>query len=86
MIKTELLNHPIAYSVLVVGLLSFIASFFIVWPDRNLERMVIIAFSAFYFIWGVLTHRSKQQVIKSLISEYAFVSTLGAFILLMLTF
>jgi hypothetical protein len=86
MIKTELINHPIAYSILVVGLLTFVAAFFIVWPDRNLERAVIISYAVFYFLWGVFTHKSKQQVIGSLTAEYAFVSILGALILLMLTF
>lgn len=86
MIKKELTTHPLAYSVLLAGTVLFVLSFFAVWPEPMLERLVIAAYAVFYFTWGVVTHYSKRQATGLLIQEYGLVSLLGALLLLMLTF
>ena len=84
--KQEFSKHWLGYLVLLLasGLFAFV--FLEVWPDRNLERMAIIGYAIFYYLWGILTHRAKQPMTLGLIKEYGLVATLGAALLLMLTF
>lgn len=86
MIQKEVKSHPLAYLVLMVGIIVFCYSFFSVWPDPKLERYVIVGFSLFYFVWGIVAQKTRKQVTKKIIGEYAFVSLIGALLLLMLTF
>lgn len=86
MLQKELRAHPIAYAILVVGIAVFVWTFLAVWPDRMWERAAIGAFASFYFLWGIFTHQSNKQITRTVIGEYAFVSILGALLLLMLTF
>lgn len=86
MLISELKAHPFAYVILVSCIALFIFSFLWVWPDRVGERVAITAFACFYFFWGIFTHPAKVRITSRLVSEYAIVSLLGGFLLLMLTF
>ena len=85
MILTELKRHPVAYVVLVLSSLAFLWLFFKVWPDRNVERILIVIYAAWYFFWGVFTHRTNNTINQEVVKEYGLVATLGAILLLMLS-
>jgi len=81
----ELKRHKYAYTILVMGMLTSITFFLGVWPDRGVQRIVVLCFGLFYFLWGVTTHFKSRYVSKSVIYEYAGASLLGVCILLLLT-
>ncbi|MDQ5951368.1 MAG: hypothetical protein QG639_645 [Patescibacteria group bacterium] len=86
MIISEIKKHLVSYTVLLIGIIAFCSTFFMVWPDRFKERITVIAFALFYILWGIATHAKKKQITSKVISEYVFVSVIGALLLLMLTF
>lgn len=86
MIAQELKQHPLAYSILLLSSIAFLVLFFMAWPVRSTERLLIVGYTGWYFLWGVITHRSKKMINPDIIKEYGFVALLGAALLLMLTF
>jgi hypothetical protein len=84
--KTELFNHKIAYASLFMGLTGLIVLFFGVWPDRVLQRLVIVALCSFYAVWGVMTHLHVVRLSKRVVYEYLGVSALAGIILFFITF
>jgi hypothetical protein len=83
MIK-EIKNHKVAYSVLLLGLISFVITFLYVWPDRNQQKIVAIAVGVFYFIWGVIVHKNYNHINSKVVLEYLAVSVLAVSLLLLL--
>ena len=83
--KKELAQHWFGYIVLLLSSISFALIFFLVWPDRWLERLAIVAYGIFYYLWGIVTHNSNKQLTFGLIREYGLVALLGVGLLLMLT-
>lgn len=81
----ELKKHKFAYTILVMGLLTAITLFLGTWPDRTSQRIIILFFGLFYFVWGVTTHFKSRYITKSVMYEYAGASLLGVCILLLLT-
>jgi lipopolysaccharide export LptBFGC system permease protein LptF len=81
----ELKKHKHAYTILVMGILTAVALYMGVWPDRFGQRIVILFFGIFYFCWGVITHFKTQFITRNVLLEYAGVSLLGVSILLLLT-
>lgn len=86
MLLPELTKHPVAYAVLSTGTVIFLGTFFAVWPNHFYERIVILSYALFYFLWGVITHRSKNLITTNIVKEYGLIALLGALLLLMLTF
>lgn len=82
----EIREQVIAYIVLLVLIATFVAAFVFVWPDRMLERIVILVFSVSYVVWGVSTHLKSKKITRFVVEEYLAVATLGGLILLLLTF
>jgi hypothetical protein len=83
--KKELAKHKIAYFILFLGLGIFVFSFLAAWPDRFMQRMVILSVSIFYFLWGVLTHFKSEHISRAIILEYAGMSALVSVLLLLIT-
>lgn len=84
--KQELLKHKWAYSFLALGLIILMGSFMAVWPDRNLQRMIVAAMALFYFVWGVITHVKAEHISRRVVMEYAGIACLASFLLLLITF
>jgi hypothetical protein len=83
--KRELLKHKFAYAVLLLGLGIFVVSFLAAWPDRLLQRFIILSVAIFYFLWGVTTHLKAEHISRAIILEYAGMSTLVTVLLLLIT-
>ncbi|MFZ5437908.1 MAG: hypothetical protein ACOZAK_02550 [Patescibacteria group bacterium] len=81
----EILKHKLAYGLLLVALLSFSLGFFAVWPNRTYQRSLIIGFSFFYFIWGLLTHVKSRRLNQQVFMEYLAVSLLIGVLLFLVT-
>ena len=81
----EVVSHKVAYTILLLGLLSFVCLF--VWAGQRLvvQRSVMIGLGVFYAAWGVVTHVSSRRVTNLLLLEYFVVSALATVILLLLT-
>lgn len=83
--KYELLHHKVAYFLLIGGLLLLTLIFLAVWPDRMLQRVVIVLITAFYFSWGAITHLHTTSLSKRVIYEYASMSLLAGTLLMLIT-
>ncbi|MFZ5376110.1 MAG: hypothetical protein ACOZAN_00370 [Patescibacteria group bacterium] len=83
--KKEYLRHRLAYLllVLVLSILAFL--FFAAWPDRLLQRIIVVIISVFYFLWGIFSHIRLGTITKNIILEYLAVSGLSGLILFLIT-
>lgn len=81
----ELLKHKLAYSILLLGLLMFTFYFFAVWPNRVYQRTLILGFSLFYFLWGIMVHVKSKSINKRVVMEYLAVSLLIGSLLFLIT-
>ncbi len=75
-----------AYSVLAVLLLSFVAAFFLLWPQMVYERMLIVGLSLSYVLWGCVTHVKTNRFTWQVAEEYLAVAFLGGMVLVLITF
>lgn len=81
----ELKRHRLSYFVLTIGVMIFVFLFLGAWPNKLIQRMVIVGMSIFYFLWGVLTHFKTRTITKEVIYEYVSVSFLAGIILFLIT-
>ena len=81
----ELNKHKLAYLILIVGLVLGIALFLGAWPNRQLQRIVAIIISAFYLLWGILTHFKTKNITKKVVLEYLAVGILAGLLLFLVT-
>lgn len=84
--KKEFLSHKIAYLLLILALVIFSLAFLAAWPVRSLQRGVIGLLVVFYFLWGIFSHVSGDQINKKIVVEYLVVSVLAGLMLLLVTF
>jgi len=82
----DIKNHPWAYLMLVLMLLTFVFSFLIFWSDRFLLRGIVIMMMVGYFLWGVLVHKRSGHMSIEILKEYGLVALMGGAVLLMLTY
>lgn len=81
----EIKKHQVAYIVLVLAMIALIIGFFIVWPNRVLQRILIVAMMIFYFFWGVITHLQDEYISIKIIIEYIIVSLLAGGLIFLIT-
>jgi len=81
----ELRKHPLAYTVLILGLLIGTVFFLAAWPSIFHQRLVVVGLALFYFGWGIATHVKTTELTRQVVIEYAAASVLGMTILLLLT-
>lgn len=82
----EFKKHHKAYIVLILILLIFSLLFLHYWPNRDIQRFLIIFMSSFYFFWGVMVHSKMNKLHRHVIFEYLSVSLLAGSVLFLLTF
>jgi len=83
--KRELLQHKFQYFVLIAGLGILTLIFLGVWPNRFLQRLVILCLSLFYMTWGITTHLHADTISKRIMYEYVAVSVLAGLLLFLVT-
>jgi hypothetical protein len=81
----EITKHKLAYFFLILGLLTSTFLFMGVWPNRVLQRYVIVGFAIFYIGWGVITHLHAEHISKRVIAEYVSVALLAGLLLFLIT-
>jgi hypothetical protein len=82
----EIARHRYAYIFLGLGITVLIGLYMGAWPDRNWQRVIAVTFSAFYIIWGLITHVKSSHLTRNIIYEYLGIGILGGAILMLLTF
>ena len=82
----ELKHHRLAYAVLALVLIVFLVLYFAAWPNKLLQRLLIILVGIFYVGWGSVTHVKTDHLTKQVFYEYLGVATLSVLILLLVTF
>lgn len=83
--RRELLQHKLAYAILIIGLSVLTILFLAAWPDVLSQRLIIGGLVLFYIAWGVLSHLHEAHITRKLISEYVSIGVLAGIILLLVT-
>jgi hypothetical protein len=83
--KRELLQHKLPYLILILGLSILTLIFLGVWPNRVLQRLVIISLSLFYMTWGIVTHLHKDTITRRIVYEYISIGLLAGVLLFLVT-
>ncbi len=81
----EVNRHKYAYLVLGIVLLVFVILFFSAWPNKLLQRLLIILMGIFYTLWGMITHTKTDHLTKRVFLEYFGVSVLAVLMLILIT-
>jgi len=84
-LKLEFGQHKLSYLVLLIELILFIAFFMASWPNRFLQRLLILLIMIFYVLWGCVTHYKSEHLTKRIFWEYLGVSLLAGSILYLVT-
>ncbi len=83
--KSFLKKNKLAYLILFLLLASFVFAFMRVWPNRQLQRYLTIAFGVSYFFWGVITHLKSKKINSEIVFEYLSISMLATLIIVLIT-
>lgn len=81
----EVKSHPIAYTLLLLLMITVVIFSLVFLQSRIALRLAFTAFGLLYFIWGILTHSKSKTVTVAVMTEYAGVAILGTILLLLLT-
>ena len=84
-INRELNRHRLADAVLMIGLLMAMASFWLAWPNRFYQRLIVLGLVAFYVVWGTLAHLHTDHVTRRVVYEYLGVGVVAGLVLLLVT-
>ena len=83
--KSFLKKNKLAYLILFALLALFVFLFTHVWPNKQLQRYIAIAFGVAYFLWGVITHTKSKRINSEIIFEYLSISMLATLIIILVT-
>lgn len=83
--RRELLQHKLAYTILIIGLISLTLMFLAAWPEVIYQRLVILCLVVFYIVWGIASHLHESHITKKLVSEYVTIGVLAGVILFLVT-
>jgi len=81
----EVKSHPVAYTILLILMVSVVIFSMVFLQSRIALRLGFLAFGFLYFVWGILTHSKSSSVTVAVMTEYAGVALLGTLLLLLLT-
>ena len=84
-LKQEFLAHKISYLVLLLELIAFVTLFMAAWPNRFLQRLLILLLVFFYVLWGMITHFKSDHLTKNILFEYLAVALIAGAILFLVT-
>lgn len=82
---SEFKKHQLRYLLLINGLILLIFLFFVVWPNRDIQRLISLSIAAFYFLWGMLTHLQLKKINYHIIFEYLTISILAGLLIFLIT-
>ncbi len=83
--KREVILHPLAYVVLIGGLVTSIGYTFTVWPDTQLLRLGFVALGIGYVLWGISVHARTKDLTMNITLEYFGAALLAVTLLCLLT-
>jgi len=84
-LKQEFTTHRRAYILLLVELITFVTLFMAAWPNRFLQRILILLLVVFYVLWGASTHFKNDHLTKSILMEYLGVAAIAGAVLFLVT-
>jgi hypothetical protein len=82
---SELKQHKLSYSFLIIFLVISGFLFLAVWPDRRYQRYLILLMSTFYFLWGIVVHYKRDDLNMRVFFEYLGVSIFAGLLLFLVT-
>lgn len=84
-LKQEFKAHKVSYIILVFELVAFVVLFMAAWPNRFLQRLLILLLVFFYVLWGVMTHFKNEHLTIRILLEYLGVAAVAGVVLLLVT-
>ena len=83
--KSFLKKNRLAYLILLLILFAFTVLFMQAWPDRSLQRQLVVGFGISYFGWGVLTHLKSKNINSEIVFEYLAIALLAVLLIVLIT-
>jgi hypothetical protein len=83
--KDEIVQHRLAYLILLGGMVFFVLAFMAVWPSRQGQRVLAAMMGGYYVLWGSLTHVKTRHFSSRVLGEYLGVAVLGVLALIFIT-
>jgi lipopolysaccharide export LptBFGC system permease protein LptF len=68
----------VAHILLFLGFLAGLIAFYQSRYERTWQFFIIIGFSAFYIIWGIIFHSLKRDLKLKLLLEYLLLASIAA--------
>lgn len=84
-LKQQFLQHRWSYLVLLIELIIFVLLFMAAWPNRLLQRILIVFMMTFYVTWGSMTHFKTDRLTRMIFFEYLGISLLMGALLFFVT-
>ncbi|MBU3935363.1 hypothetical protein KJ909_01690 [Patescibacteria group bacterium] len=77
----QLQKHPFEYLTLFAILTAGLVFFFSFFAEPQLQRRVVYATAASYFLWSLYHHHRRGDLSPSIIAEYLLFALLGILLL-----
>jgi len=80
--RTKLAKKHLEYLVLIFASAIAITTSLYFSSDKQIVSLAVISFSVFYFIWGIIHHKSEGTLHPEVVLEYLLYSVLGALLII----
>ncbi len=75
--KNHIIHYVPLYVILALGLLGMVGYQY----NNDMQRAVIVATAAGYFMWGMVHHKIHEELSFEIFLEYLFVAFIGSALL-----
>lgn len=79
--KSEISSHALEYLILLTTAILFIALLSIFRGEHTKQFIVVMLFTLYYVVWGVIHHAHDQTLSLKIVLEYIFIGVLALLLL-----
>jgi len=80
--RTKLAKKHLEYLILILASAITITVSLYFSSDKQIVSLVVVSFSVFYFLWGIIHHKSEDSLHPEVVLEYLLYSVLGALLII----
>ncbi|KKT44314.1 MAG: hypothetical protein UW35_C0050G0002 [Candidatus Collierbacteria bacterium GW2011_GWF2_44_15] len=80
--RAQIAKKHLDYLVLLIAAALAIVLVLVFASNKQLVSLVVISFSVFYFLWGIIHHTFEKSLHPEVVLEYLLYSVLGAFLII----
>jgi len=76
--RSKITKKHLDYLVLIFAAALAIILVIVFSANKQLVSLVVVSFAVFYFIWGIIHHKSEGTLHREVLFEYLLYAILGA--------